>query len=238
MEKKIIVVQYPVGEDLSKDDYNIIKKESPHFICFPEYYFTKNTELNVKTQSGYSEHFQSKIKEYSREFNCTIIGGSMITEKNGKYFNTCYIYHKGAEIGYYNKINLFLHEHENLTPGDTYQVFEVDGIRFTVLLCADIFIKWLFKDFAEKKIQLIFIPTFSPYKEESIETKYKRDEELYVRSAEISHATIIKVCSIGYLGDKRSQGRSLIASQDGIIQRIPPDQENNKQIINQNIVIP
>jgi predicted amidohydrolase len=145
-------------------------------------------------------------------------------------FNTCYIFDKGKEIGHYRKINLFYRELGRITPGIENKVIEVQGIRVGLMICADALSDTAWEGTAKLKPQIIFIPTFSPYKEETVQSKFIRDEEIYVSGAKFCDCPVIKTCCIGTFKDTRLQGRSLAATPDGIIWRVQPEDEDKPAI--------
>ncbi len=231
MTRKVLLVQYPLGIDLSEADTKRIVDEKPQFICFPEYFFISREHPKIEDNSFFTRKYIAKIKRYSVTFDCTVIGGTMITMREGKYYNTCYIYSRGEELGYYDKINLFQNEKDRLSPGKDYPDFEAEGLCFGVMICADVFSQSAFRYFQSLGVQVIFIPTFSPYKLEDVASKHERDKKIYLNGASLSQSYLVKVCSMGSLYDKKAQGRSLLVSKDRIIMRVPPSDEQTQQLI-------
>lgn len=231
MTRKVLLVQYPLGVDLTKDDYKRIIKEQPHFICFPEYFFISRNHPNVTDNAQFSQFYKDKIRTYSSDFNCIIIGGTMITEEEGLFYNTCFVYNQGVEIGHYKKINLFQSEKGLLSQGKDYFTFQNDGIKLGVLICADVFLKEAFAELKFQGVQVIFIPTLSPYKNETVQDKYQRDKKIYLSASRQSHSCLVKVCSVGTLFGKKAQGRSLVASPDRIEIRVEPCDEQKQQLL-------
>jgi hypothetical protein len=79
--------------------------------------------------------------------------------------------------------------------------------------------------------RVIFIPTFSPRRQESVEEKFRRDNDIFVRGAGISGALIVKVCGVRSEYKDFLQARSLVADPGGVRFRVNPDQEDLPMII-------
>lgn len=222
MKKTIVLYQQKLFTEIPEDDIRIIKDYHPDFVCLPEYFFHPDF-------ISY-EHSLDVMKSLSIELNTILIGGTTVVYENEQMYNTSYIFNKGQKVGRYKKINLYEKELEKITPGDTYKIFEIGGIRVGVLICADVLYRDAWENMKGLNPDIIFIPTFSPFKEETIENKFKRDEDIFVTGAKLCHATIIKTCSIGTFKTTKLQGRSLAASPSGIIWRTDPANEHKKII--------
>jgi predicted amidohydrolase len=236
---RLILYQKPLGIPITRSDIKEMELFAPHFVCFPEYFFV-NRRLGNHGQSLHNQQLQIKrIRLLSEELNCTIIGGTMPELADDVMYNTTFVFSKGKELGFYRKKNLFFAEVGKITPGSEFKVFESDGVRFGVLICADVFHDESFFFMKENKAEIIFSPTFSLIKkEETVEEKYKRDNDIYVRGAKLSSAIIVKVCGVRDEYKDFLQARSLIASPGGIIYRVSPEQEHTPMIIKKEIDLP
>ena len=156
---------------------------------------------------------------------------------DGVVYNTTYVYQNWRELGSYRKKNLFYTELDHITPGKEYKTFNAYGLTFGVLICADVFHAESFLFMKKNRARIIFSPTFSLYKEETVQEKFKRDMDIYVRGAQLSDAVIVKVC--GVRSDYRTylQARSLIADSGDILYRVMPEEEHTEIIIKREIII-
>lgn len=231
MKIRITICQKPLGVPITHSDTSQIRSFSPHFICFPEYFFV-NTALGTQEQTPHNQIRQlQRISTLSRELSTVVIGGTMPELADEVIYNTCFVFHNGNQLGSYRKKRLFFAEVGKITPGESYQIFTAYGITFGVIICADIFDDDAFHFMRKNGADLIFAPTFSPRREESIDEKFKRDHEIYVRGAEIANAVIVKVCGVKSEFRNYLQARSLIADKNGILYRIQPDEEDSEMII-------
>jgi hypothetical protein len=83
-----------------------------------------------------------------------------------------------------------------------------------------------FRELAPLKPEVIAVPTVSPYLEnDTMADKYSRDQEYFVRGAQLAGAYVIKTCGVGTLMGGRLQGRSLICSPQKVLARVPPSKE-------------
>ena len=237
MKLRVILYQKPLGIPITHDDVDQIRRFKPHFICFPEYFFV-NTNLGTQVQTPHNQMRQlQRIAMISRVLSTVVIGGTMPELSGSVTYNTCFVFQNGGLLGSYRKKRLFFPEVGKITPGDNYMIFEAYGIIFGVIICADVFDDEGFHFMREQKARIIFSPTFSPKKDETVEEKFKRDNDIYVRGAAISGAVIVKVCGVKSEFRDFLQARSLIADKNGVIFRIRPEDEESAMIIRQEIEV-
>ena len=235
---RVILYQKSLGIPITRRDIKSMREFSPHFVCFPEYFFV-NQRLGNHGQSIHNQKLQiSRIKLLSKSLNSVIIGGSMPELADGVMYNTTYVYQNGEELGFYRKKNLFFAEVGKITPGDKFRTFSSYGFNFGVLICADVFHDESFIFMNEQNVKIIFSPTFSLFKkDESIEEKYKRDSDIYVRGANIADSAIVKVCGVSSEYKPFLQARSLIANSSEVLYRVKPEEEHTELIIKKEIKI-
>ncbi|MCG8571358.1 MAG: carbon-nitrogen hydrolase family protein [Spirochaetes bacterium] len=217
----LLYQQKLIGKIPQEDEKKILDLE-PDFLCLPEYFFHPEI-IDFKEAIVY-------LKSLSKRVNSLIIGGSTVTEVNGLKYNSCYLANMGEIIGEYRKVHLFHREAGRITPGNSYPIFTFNHLRIGILICADVLYPDSWQSLAAKGVDLIFIPTFSPYKEEDAQAKFQRDEEIFVSGARQTQALVVKVCGIGMYKGHRIQGRSLIADPAGILWRVKPEEEGQVHI--------
>ncbi len=234
---RVILYQKPLGVPVTHSDADEIREYRPHFVCFPEFFFT-STRMPSLTQTLHNQALQKKrIETLSRCFDTIVIGGTMPELDDDLTHNTCYIYDRGKMSGFYRKKNLFFAEVGKITPGDSYKVFSAYGITFSVMICADIFDENAFSFMRDNGVDIIFSPTFSLHKDETPDDKFRRDNEIYVSGARASGSIIVKVCGVKSEYKNFLQARSLVASPEGILYRVAPDEEEKPMIIKKEIAI-
>ena len=233
IDLKIAMIQDQPGSGVRDKFRDVLIRRKPDIIVFPEYYFVKPEEGNVISSAWRLESIINEIRNWSFQFDCLIVAGSMTTESQGRLYNRSNLIYKGDIFGYYDKIHPYRNEGRGLIQkGVEYKVFDIFNLRIGLLICADVLYPDTFRNMAGLKPDIIFVPTTSPYRpNESAKIKFERDRQLFVRGAEISGATIVKVCASGKIGDKRFQARSLIAAPKGIAWRNPPTDEDKSKLI-------
>ena len=80
------------------------------------------------------------LRSLARESGANVIGGScLITEGGGRRVNRCFVFGAdGRPLGHYDKRVLFAGESKVREAGDRPAVFDLDGVRVGVLVCADL----------------------------------------------------------------------------------------------------
>ncbi|HNU92340.1 MAG TPA: carbon-nitrogen hydrolase family protein [Spirochaetota bacterium] len=228
---RIVLCQMPLGERINRNQASSIRAFNPHFVCFPEYFFV-NKRLGNHGQTAHNQKRQlDRIRLMSRSFDATVIGGTMPELSGELLHNTSFIYSRGKSLGFYRKRNLFFAEEGKITPGDRFSVFSAHGMTFGVLICADVFKDESFLEMRRLGARIIFIPTFSLRREESVEDKYRRDEEIFVRGAKLAEALVVKVCGVKSDYKDFLQARSLVASPEGVLYRVKPEEEDSTMLI-------
>ena len=237
MKIRVVLYQMPLGIPIPRADVEEMRRFRPHFVCFPEYFFV-NTGLGTQVQTRHNQERQlRRLEVLSRGLGTVVVGGSMPELGDGVIYNTCFVYRDGEPLGSYRKKRLFFAEVGKITPGDSYRTFSAHGITFGVIICADVFDDEGFRFMRERGARLVFSPTFSPRKQETVEEKFKRDNDIYVRGAGIADAVVVKVCGVRSEFRDFLQARSLIATKDGILFRVMPDQEDTPMIIKKEIEV-
>ncbi len=167
-----------------------------------------------------------------------LIGGTVVEKVGRQYFNTSYVFDRGEEAARYSKVHLFRGEiRSGLTPGREFKAFDVRGVRVGLLICADVLYPDSFLAMKGFGCDIVFVPTTSPFKEETVETKYGRDQEIFVQGARTAGAYVAKCCAVGTIFGSHLQGRSLVASPSGIVRRVQPDEESATMILHQDLLL-
>jgi len=106
-------------------------------IVLPETFSGVPAEDGDDAPAAQARQFLSTL---ARVCEVAVVGGSITHRSDdGNIHNTSYVMDRtGACVGTYDKRRLFAHELETRTPGTEAGVFEVDGMRIGVLICADL----------------------------------------------------------------------------------------------------
>jgi len=230
---KIALLQDKPGLGIRDDYHSILEQYDPDILALPEYYFVNSDEKNVIHSASRHDSILDGIKSLSIKYKCLLIGGTVVVEQEDKLFNRTYLFDNGIMLGHYDKIHPYDNEGKGrIQPGYEYKVFNFNGIRIGILICADILYPDSFKNIRGLQPDLIFVPTTSPYREnEPTEEKFARDNEIFAKGAMASNSIIFKIGASGKITRHVLQGRSLIAFPDEIIWRIDPDKEDRSALV-------
>lgn len=85
-----------------------------------------------------AEPYHDFIRELAVANVCHVIGGSFHEQRDGKPINTGYVVNPYGEIiASYDKLRPYAEEQKWVEPGETLGEFQIDGVRFLCLICAD-----------------------------------------------------------------------------------------------------
>jgi predicted amidohydrolase len=105
-------------------------------ISFPECYLTgyQDTEDEVRKHAFADDSQEMRqVLEQTAPFDPTVIVG--FNELRGQdLYNTCLVAHKGRLLGLYSKCAAYMKFHKQ---GRDFPIFERDGLKFGVIICAD-----------------------------------------------------------------------------------------------------
>jgi predicted amidohydrolase len=219
---KVVAVQSLLGRKLSLEEKIHIFRQRPDFVCLSEYCLIDESIRDFVRAAMMAKENLRYLEELSQEFSTILIGGSIVEAEGDSLFNSSYLIARGKIMGRYRKLNPVSGELERgILPGDKIFTTIIDDIKIGILICADALNIGLFEILGQSNVDIIFIPTTSPYRpSESKSEKHKRDNDIYLKGAEISMAYVVKTCAVGNLFGKPRQGRSLIAAPWGIMNRV------------------
>ena len=96
----------------------------------------------------------------AKKNSINIIGGSYITIKDGKYYNTCPVYDRsGNLIAAYSKNHLYSYygcdEDKYVSAGDSPVMVELDDVKFGLTICYDIRFPEIFREYRKAGADLL-----------------------------------------------------------------------------------
>ncbi len=155
MEQETIVIsilqmnsQIGVVDENIRKVQNIIETSLPHdcnVLVLPEVWSCGWSCKNfIKTAQNINDStIINFLSEISKKYSINIIGGSIITEQDGRYYNTCPVFDRNGDlVAIYNKNHLYSYygcnEGEYITSGDNPVMVDLDGFNFGLSICYDI----------------------------------------------------------------------------------------------------
>ena len=117
-------------------------------------YDLKNVRRYAQPRSG---GFFQELKTSAEELGIWV-GGSLLEEDQGVYYNTHYLYGPDREV-HYRKVHLFglLEEEKYLSPGSHLVVTEVKGVRTGLATCYDLRFPEMFRAYALAGVKLVLL---------------------------------------------------------------------------------
>lgn len=139
-------------------------KEKPALIALPEYFTVPNCMGDFTDAKKISQKTCTKtlrlLKEVSKEIgDIYLLGGTVLEEDSGKYYNTSTLWRNGKLLAKYKKINPIKAEVEaGVAKGNTPLVVDTDLGRIGMIVCADTFDPPLMKKIAEMGAEIVSLP--------------------------------------------------------------------------------
>ncbi len=152
------------GENVVKAEKLIrdAAKNNPDVIVLPETwntgFFPEESIENYCDRDG--EKTKRLIGGLAKEFNVNIVAGSVANIKNGKIYNTSYIFDRdGKCIAEYDKTHLFspMNEHKHFQKGDHLCKFTLDGKSCGIIICYDIRFPELIRSMTVTGLDCLFV---------------------------------------------------------------------------------
>jgi len=233
MKVRVAACQQNLQETLSEASISELQSFKPDFICLPEHYPLAAEIKNLQEAADRFAERKQYLSDVSSTLQTIVVGGTLTEPTADGYYNTCYVFDRGQEVGSYRKVNPTSREQSAGTlRGSEFKIFELAGLRVGVLICADVLFQESFEHLAALRCQLTFVPTASPYRPgESTEEKYQRDRSIFLEGARKMGCPIVKTCGVGTTFGHPIQGRSLITTTDDILIRAEPHQEQSSLIL-------
>ncbi|MCI0447040.1 carbon-nitrogen hydrolase family protein [bacterium] len=233
MNVRVAACQQNLQEPLSQSTIAELQSFQPDFVCLPEHYPLAAEIRNLQEAADRFSERKQYLNDVSHSLQTIVVGGTLTEPTADGYYNTCYVFDRGREVGSYRKVNPTSREQSAGTlRGSEFKIFELAGLRVGVLICADVLFQESFEQLAALQCQLTFVPTASPHRPgESTEEKYQRDRSIFLEGAQKMGCPIIKTCGVGTTFGHPIQGRSLITTTDDILIRAEPHQEQTSLIL-------
>jgi predicted amidohydrolase len=139
-------------------------KQKPAFIALPEYFSVPNNMEHFTSAEKISkETYEETIKflaETSKELsNIYLLGGTVLEEDHGKFYNTSTLWRNGSLIGKYRKRNPISAELKaGVSRGDKPAVYTTEYCVVGLLVCADMFDPPTIKAVVDLGAELVFLP--------------------------------------------------------------------------------
>jgi omega-amidase len=139
-------------------------EQKPAFIALPEYFSVPNNMEDFTSAKAISEEtfkptFNFLVGVSKEVPEVYLMGGTMLEEDNGRFYNTSTLWRNGTLLGKYRKRNPIKAELDaGVSRGEQPAVFETEYCKVGMLVCADMFSRPTIKDVADLGAELVFLP--------------------------------------------------------------------------------
>ncbi|WP_327078715.1 carbon-nitrogen family hydrolase [Planococcus sp. CAU13] len=169
-----------------------MRENNPDIVVLPEMWTTAYTldALEQVADTGGAET-KSFLKELALKYQVNIIGGSVANKKDGKFYNSSFVFSRSGELVYeYDKVHLvpMLNEHDFLTGGEKVpEVFELEGIKMGLIICYDLRFPEIIRSMALDGAQVLHVVAEWPAARTThwkiLQTARAIENQMYVVSA-------------------------------------------------------
>jgi predicted amidohydrolase len=165
--------------------------QKPAFIALPEYFSVPNnmehfTSAEKISKETYRETIRFLTETSKTLANIYVLGGTVLEEDHGTYYNTSTLWRNGTLIGKYRKRNPISAELKaGVSRGNKPAVFTTDHCTVGMLVCADMFDPPTVKAVVDLGAELVFLPvaamgTHPHVKGHPLTEKLATDNGIYV----------------------------------------------------------
>jgi predicted amidohydrolase len=207
--------------------------QKPAFIALPEYFSVPNnmeqfTSAEKISKETYNETIRF-LAEISKEFpSIYILGGTVLEEDHGAFYNTSTLWRNGALIGKYRKRNPINAElRAGVSRGDKPAVYTTDHCKVGMLVCADMFDPPTIKAVVDLGAELVFLPVAAMGTHPHV-TGHPLTEKLATENG-------IYVVKVGNVSSNARGGRSAFITPWGIEQEASDAVEDSVMTIDFNM---
>ncbi len=150
--------------DAAKTAIQKAAKQKPALIALPEYFTVPNCMGDFNNAGQISQETQGKTVDFLEKISgelgdIYLLGGSVLEEDNGKYYNTNTLWKNGYLLAKYKKINPIQAEIKaGVAKGNQPIVVKTEIGKIGLLVCADSFDPHLIKQTANLGAEIISLP--------------------------------------------------------------------------------
>lgn len=142
----------------------------PNFVMLPEIFTSQllcfldaDTDLKaaVRRLQEFTPRYQDLMAELSKKYNYYLIAGTHPNLRDGRLYNTAFMFSPNGEMFSQDKIHLTRWEREkwDTTAGDKLHLFHTDFGAISILICYDIEFPELARQVCEAGADILFVPS-------------------------------------------------------------------------------
>lgn len=141
----------------------------PQFVMLPEIFTTQllsfmdtsDVKAAVRLMHDYTPRYIALFRELAQQWNFHVIAGSHPTLRDGKIYNTAYLFSPNGEVFEQDKIHRTRWEREkwDTAAGSQLRLFETPHGKIAILVCYDIEFPELARLVCEAGADILFVPS-------------------------------------------------------------------------------
>lgn len=215
-----------LNENLTAAKAGILKAatQKPAFIALPEYFSVPGCMQNFTNAEKISQETGKDTFEFLAEVSKKIpgiylLGGTVLDNKNGKFYNTSTLWKNGLIIGKYKKKNPIAAEIDaGVARGKKTVVIETEYCKVGLIVCADMFDPDLVKQVVSLGAEVVSLPVAAMGTHPSV-----KGHPLTEKVAADNGVFVIKV---GNVCSSAKGGRSAVIAPWGILEEVSDAEED------------
>ena len=190
MIARIAAVQYLLRQI---DDWDGFEKQvrfvmqaagdyKPNFVLLPEIFTTQllsfmdNTDIHsaVRQMHEFTPRYLDLMRELARKWKVFLIGGTHPTLREGKLYNTAYLFTPDGAVFAQDKIHRTRWEREkwDTDHGDKLHLFQTPYGKIAILICYDIEFPELARMVSEAEADILFVPSCTDDRQGFLRVRY------------------------------------------------------------------
>ena len=154
----------------------------PHFVVFPEIFTTQllsfmdtdDMAAAVRRMDDYTPRYLELFRELATRWKIHVIGGSHPTMRDGKLFNTAYLFTPDGEIHEQDKIHRTRWERDRweTEAGEQLRLFDTPHGKIAILVCYDVEFPELARLVCEAGADILFVPSCTDDRQGFLRVRY------------------------------------------------------------------
>ena len=187
---RIAAVQYLLRQI---DDWNGFEKQvrfvmqaagdyKPHFVLLPEIFTTQlmsfmdspDIRTAVRQLHEYTPRYLELMRELAHKWKVFLVGGTHPTLREGKLFNTAYLFTPDGGVYSQDKIHRTRWERDkwDTDHGDQLHLFQTPYGKIAILICYDIEFPELARMVSEAEADILFVPSCTDDRQGFLRVRY------------------------------------------------------------------
>ena len=191
MKARIAAVQYqlrPVSdwdgfENQVRSTLDAAAKEKPDFVLLPENFTNQllsfmgaddGIRVAVRRLNEFTPRYNQLMAEMASRHHYYLIAGSHLNLRDGKLYNSAYMFSPWGDLFIQDKIHRTRMEREkwDTTRGDRLNLFQTDYGAIAILICYDIEFPELVRQVCEAGANILFVPSFTGDRQGYLRVRY------------------------------------------------------------------